>query len=146
MSGPRAGRRGALRPRAPDGGYATAELAVLLPALVLLLAVLLWGVQAGAAQLRCVDAAREGARAAARGEPAEAVREAALRAGPPGARVRVDEEGELVRVRVEARSVGPGRLGAALGVGVAAEAVARREPVPVLGPAGAAAGEGVAGG
>ncbi|MDP9241529.1 MAG: pilus assembly protein, partial [Actinomycetota bacterium] len=54
--------------RRSDGGSVTAELATALPVLVFLLAVALGAVGAVTAQLRCVDAAREGARAAARGE------------------------------------------------------------------------------
>ncbi|MFC5908210.1 TadE family type IV pilus minor pilin [Streptacidiphilus monticola] len=111
-----------------DAGYATAELAVVLPALVLLLGVLLWGAVAGAAQLRCVDAAREGARAAARGDPEPAVQAAVRAAAPPGARVVVSWSGDLVRVAVTARSAGPGGFGRALSVGVGATAVARVEP------------------
>jgi hypothetical protein len=102
----------------------TAEAAVAVPALVLLLGMLLWGLGAVAAQTRCGDAARAGARAAARGEPAAAVVAAARSAAPGGAEVRTDREGELYRVRVTARAPGPGPLA----VRVAAEAVARAEP------------------
>ena len=52
-----------------SGEAATAELAVALPALVLVLAVALAGLDLGVAQVRCVDAARVGARLLARGEP-----------------------------------------------------------------------------
>ncbi|GAA1259316.1 hypothetical protein GCM10009665_56790 [Kitasatospora nipponensis] len=103
----------------------TAETAVALPALVLLTAMLLWGVLAGAAQLRCIDAAAVGARAAARGE-ADAAERARVVA-PPGATVRVVEEAESVRVLVEAQCLGPGRLAAALSVRVSGLAVAARE-------------------
>src|SRR5882757_7128413 len=51
-----------------DGGYVTAEAAVVIPVLVTLTGLLIWGLMAGAAQVRCVDAARAGARAAARSE------------------------------------------------------------------------------
>ncbi|MFI7243238.1 TadE family type IV pilus minor pilin [Streptomyces qinglanensis] len=88
----------------------TAEAAVVIPALVLLVAGLLWGLMAAVARIQCVDAARAGARAAARGEPAEDVRRAARAAAPPGARVETAREGELVRVAVRARTVGPGPL------------------------------------
>ena len=53
--------------RQRDGGMATAELAVVLPTLVLVIAVGLTMVSVVLAQVRCVDAAREAARAAARG-------------------------------------------------------------------------------
>ena len=55
--------------RRGDGGMATAELAVVLPVLVLLVAAGLTAISVLLAQLRCVDGAREAARAAARGEP-----------------------------------------------------------------------------
>ncbi|WP_373313659.1 TadE family type IV pilus minor pilin [Kitasatospora xanthocidica] len=114
------GRRG-------DGGFVTAETAVVLPALVLLAAVLIWGVLAAAAQIRCVDAARVGARAAARGE-ADAV-DLARAAAPPGARVRVALAADTVRVDVDAPCAAPGGLGGLVAVRVGAAAVAAREDV-----------------
>ncbi|MFF7990426.1 TadE family type IV pilus minor pilin [Kitasatospora xanthocidica] len=116
------GRRG-------DGGFVTAETAVVLPALVLLAAVLIWGVLAAAAQIRCVDAARVGARAAARGE-ADAV-DLARAAAPAGARVRVALAADTVRVDVDAPCAAPGRLGGLVSVRVGAAAVAAREDVLV---------------
>ncbi|MDX3097529.1 TadE family type IV pilus minor pilin [Streptomyces sp. ME01-24h] len=88
-----------------DGGYVTAEAAVVIPSLVFLTALLLWGLAAAAAQIRCVDAARAGARAAARDEPDAAVLRTARTAAPTGAAVSVHRGGELVRVTVEARSL-----------------------------------------
>ena len=61
-----------------DRGTATAELAVVLPAVVLLAASGVWAVAAAAAQLRCVDAAGTGARALARGDPTAAVSRAVV--------------------------------------------------------------------
>ena len=112
--------------RRRDGGMATAELAVVLPALVLVIAAGLTMVSVVLAQVRCVDAAREAARAAARGEPAEAVRSAAVRRVPDGARVELDGTGDEVRVTVTARA---GRVGGLLPTfRVSASAVALREP------------------
>jgi hypothetical protein len=54
-------------------GAVTAEFAVALPAVVLLLGLLLAGSAAGLTQLRLEEAARAGARALARGEDAAAV-------------------------------------------------------------------------
>jgi hypothetical protein len=93
-----------------DRGYVTAEAAVVLPTLALFAMVLLWGLIAAAAQIQCVDAARAGARAAARSEPRSAALAAARSAAPRGARITFDHEGDLVRVRVEAPSAGPGLL------------------------------------
>lgn len=111
-------------PRRNDRGYVTVEAALAVPALVLLLGMLLWGLGAVGVQLRCADAARAGARAAARGEAAATVREVAEAAAPEGAVVRVVRDGPLLRVRIEARTLGPGPLA----VRVAREAVARAEP------------------
>ena len=105
----------------------TAETAVLLPVLVALMAVLVWGVLVGAAQIRCVDAAREAARAAARGDPPERVFAAARAAAPPGAEVAVSGQGSDVRVVVSARSQGPGVLGGVLSLQVSGTATALRE-------------------
>lgn len=49
--------------------------------------------------VRCVDAAREAARLAARGDT-EHARSAAERVGPPGARIRIDEGAGSVVVTV----------------------------------------------
>ncbi|WP_349636870.1 TadE family type IV pilus minor pilin [Streptomyces sp. 549] len=106
-----------------DSGQSTAETAVVVPCLVLLLAVLLWGLLAMGSKIQCLDAARAGARAAARAEDAQQVLSAAREVAPRGARVLVEREGPLVRVQVTARSVGPGPLSAE----VHGEAVARAE-------------------
>ncbi|MFG2195818.1 TadE family type IV pilus minor pilin [Streptomyces sp. NPDC048639] len=93
-----------------DAGYVTAEAAVVLPTLALFAVVLLWGLMAAASQIHCVDAARAGARAAARSEPRAATLAAARSAAPRGAEVSVTREDDLVRVRVEAATAGPGPL------------------------------------
>jgi hypothetical protein len=95
-----------LRGRRRDDGYVTAETAVVLPALVVLLGAALWAVAVAGAQVRCVDAARDGARAAARGEPDAAVVAAAKLAGPPDCDVEVTRVGDRVVVAVHAR-IGP---------------------------------------
>ncbi|WP_059010583.1 TadE family type IV pilus minor pilin [Streptomyces specialis] len=112
------------RDRRADGGYVTAESAIVVPALVLLLGMLLWALGAVGAQTRCGDAARAGARAAARGEDPDAVTGVARAVAPDGARIRVAREGELYRVSVEATTPGPGPLA----VPVSADAVAHAEP------------------
>ncbi|WP_414168419.1 TadE family type IV pilus minor pilin [Streptoverticillium reticulum] len=109
--------------RRSDGGYVTAEAAVVLPSLVLFGMALLWGLMAAAAQIQCVDAARAGARSAARSDPSSAAVAAARSAAPAGARIDVEHRGDLVRVRVEARAAGPGPLA----VRVSGEAVALAE-------------------
>ncbi|MFD3538913.1 TadE family type IV pilus minor pilin [Streptomyces sp. NPDC058662] len=106
-----------------DRGYVTAEAALVIPALVLFAALLVWALMAAAAQIRCVDAARAGARAAARSEPAEVALAAARQAAPAGAEVELERAGDLWRVRVTARAPGP----AALPLRIGARAVALAE-------------------
>jgi TadE-like protein len=109
-------------------GSVTAETAVVLPALTVVLALVLWAVAAITAQLACVDAARTAARALARGEQHAAVRVAAQQAAPSGASVALGTSSDHVVAEVSA-TVGVtlpaiGRIG----VPVHAHAVAAREP------------------
>ncbi|WP_405916503.1 TadE family type IV pilus minor pilin [Streptomyces sp. NBC_00728] len=134
----RSPRAASLRSRwAPrrDGGFVTAEAAVVLPSLVLVGMALVWALLAASAQIQCVDAARAGARSAARQDAPDAVLATARRAAPPGARVTVNREADLVRVRVGARTPGP----AALSLELSDEAVALAEET-VGEPAGATPG------
>jgi Flp pilus assembly protein TadG len=77
-----------------DGGMVTAELAACLPVLVLLLAVAVSAVTVADARVRVQDAAREAARAAARGDPAAAHSLAGQAA--PGVSVHITAAGEQV--------------------------------------------------
>ena len=102
----------------------TAELAVALPAVVVLLVVVLVLATSVGTQLRCADAARTGARVAALGEGPGAV-EAARVAGA-GARVEVAHDGDWVTVTVSrAVTSGPLRAGS---LRASAAAVAWAEP------------------
>lgn len=114
----------ALQQKHTNRGSVTAELAVLLPVLTLLLALIVTGAQIGLMQLRVSEAAYAGARAAARGEP-EAAAVIAQRTAGPAARATVNRDGGYVSVRVEA-SVDAG-LAALLGGAVSATASARAE-------------------
>jgi hypothetical protein len=105
----------------------TVETAVAFPALVLLLAIAIWGVSAAAAQVACVDAARAGARAAARGEPLPEVRAAAGRTAPRGASVWIHRDARFTRVVVRATLVPPVR-GLFPSLRLRAQAVAATEP------------------
>ncbi len=112
-----------------DRGMATVEAAIALGALVLVFVVVLAGLGAVVARVRCVDAAGEAARRAARDDGVGA---GELAAGlPSGAEVSVAVEGDTVRVRVALPPLG----GALRGLRVTAEAVAAREP-SVAGPTG----------
>ncbi|UUN31314.1 pilus assembly protein TadE [Streptomyces sp. FIT100] len=88
----------------------TAEAAVAVPALVVFTMALVWALVAAAAQIQCVDAARAGARAAARSEPETAALAAARSAAPQGAHISLKRDGDLWRVRVDAPAPGPGAL------------------------------------
>ncbi|MFC6064741.1 TadE family type IV pilus minor pilin [Streptomyces ochraceiscleroticus] len=106
----------------------TAEAAAVIPTLVLVVAMLLWGLMAACAQIQCVDAARAGARAAARSEPEGATLATARATAPRGARVALRREGDLVRVRVEAAAPALGPLAMTLrgeAVALAEETVGR---------------------
>lgn len=92
--------------RRPSGsrGSATAETAVLLPVLVVVLAAAVWVLACLAAQLKCLDAARAAARAAARGDTGVVVRDIAQRLAPADAAVRVSSGDGTVRVLVTAQA------------------------------------------
>ena len=80
------------------------------------------GVTAVSMQVRCVDAAREAARLAARGDERSAV-EAARRIAPGGARVQVRRDGDFLVATVVAHSKVLPKLD------IAAEAVSAAEPL-----------------
>lgn len=92
--------------RLPSRGSVTAETAAMLPALMVVLAAALWAVQAVEAQLECVDAARAGARAAARGEPLDQVRNLVQAATRPGAQISLARGPDVTTVEVGVE-VGP---------------------------------------
>lgn len=85
----------------------TAELAAVLPAVVLVLTVALNALALGIDQIRVVDAARIAARGASRGDDPAAVRAVVARAAPAGATVTVMRQADLVEVRVSSPVPGP---------------------------------------
>lgn len=85
-----------------DRGSVTAETAVVLPVLLVVLAVAVWVLVAVSGQLRCADAAGAGVRSAARGESAAAVRAVVQATAPDGATVQVHRRGDQVEVVVTA--------------------------------------------
>lgn len=119
------GRRwlGRLRGPGRDRGAFTAELAAGLPALMLLLLTGLTMVSAVAAQIRCVDAAREGALVASRGGPGA---EHAARIAPANAAISLVQGKDTVTVTV--RAPVPLLGGNLPAITVRAAAVAAREP------------------
>ena len=112
-------------------GAVTAELALGIPLLLAVVVALVWLLAVGAGQVRVVDAAREAARALARGDDqASAVARAQQVAGE-GSRVTVVSTGAQVRVLVTRDVDGPGGLLDALpGASLSSEAVAAVEEAP----------------
>ncbi|MEN5076207.1 TadE family type IV pilus minor pilin [Isoptericola cucumis] len=90
----------------PQRGAVTAELAVGLPVVVLLLVAVLSLTAASTAQMRALDAARAGARAYAIGEDDAAVRQTVARVGGDDAQLGVSRDDTWVRVTVTRPVVG----------------------------------------
>jgi hypothetical protein len=86
-----------------EHGMVTAEFAVVLPAVVFVLGLSLGAMGLALDQIRCVDAARAGARAASAGESQSAVIQLTRRAAPAAALVSLNTSGDLVRVSVVSR-------------------------------------------
>mgnify|MGYP006891164735 CR=1 FL=1 len=93
------GRRGSA-PRG-DLGSVTAEVAVAVPTVVVVLAACLGGIAASAVQLRAQDAAADAARVLARGDSA-AMAQQHVSGAVGGAGLRVDRTGDLVCATVTA--------------------------------------------
>ena len=92
--------------RARDGGAVTAELAIGMVSVLALLGLVLALVAAGVAQIRCTDAARAGARAAALGDDDEAVALVVRRSAGGGASATVARAGGWVDVTVHVPVLG----------------------------------------
>lgn len=86
----------------------TAEVAVALPSLILLLALLLGAATAGLTQLRLEEAARAGAREVVRGEPTEQVQATVRKLAGPQSLLEVAERGAWTTVTVGSRVSLPG--------------------------------------
>jgi hypothetical protein len=108
-----------------DRGAVTVEAALALCSLAVFLALAIGSVAAVAGTVRCVDAARELARLAARGEP-DRGREVAAALAPGGARFELARDGDTVVAEVSVDLMRPlplrigGRAAAALEPGVEA--------------------------
>lgn len=85
----------------------TAELALTLPAVVLVLVVCLSALAWGVDQVRCVDAARVAVRELARGESSVRATGDARRTAPEGANIAVSRAGGDVTVTVTAPTPTP---------------------------------------
>lgn len=114
-----------------ERGAATAELVMVLPVLVAVTIGLVWLLSVAAAEVRTVDAARETARALARGDDRAEATDRGIRVGATGTRVSVQATGDQVVATARARVRGPGGLFRFLpGVTVHARAVAVAEESP----------------
>ena len=139
---PPGGHGSQLRPGGAGGsclGAVTAEFAVALPAVILLLALLLAASAAGVTQLRLEDAARAGARALARGDSAADVDGIVRRLAGRTAGAAVAADGEWISLTVSGRV--PGTIGALLPWTLSARAWARRESAQASGFVRAMVGE-----
>lgn len=85
-----------------ESGMATAELAMVIPAMLLVLAMALTGLALASDQIRCVDAARAAARAASRGDDSAVVKAIATDLTPSGTDVVVSPGSDRVVVTVTA--------------------------------------------
>lgn len=114
-------------PEAPPAqrGSVTAEVAVVLPALVVLLALLLGTAHVGIAQLRLEEAARAGAREAMRGEGADRVESTVQRLAGEHATTTVTSGSGWTTVEVRASVDGP--LVGSIGLELRASASGREE-------------------
>lgn len=86
-----------------DTGTATAEFAVVMPAIVLLVIMLTGAAAVGFSQLRAFDAARSAAREIARGEPQAAVIDEAKKHAGDASSVTVRSDGGYSQVTVTIR-------------------------------------------
>lgn len=117
-----------IRARPADGerGSVTAELATGLPMVIFLLALLLTLASASGAQMRALDAARAGARAAAIGETSAGISAAVTRVGGDDAAASLAREGSWVTVTVSKPIAGVGVI--RLPLRISASATAWAEP------------------
>ena len=122
----RVGRRA--QPRV-ERGAVSAEAAVVIPLLVALTLGLVWLVTLAVTQVRVVDAARETARAAARGDADGVAITHGHEVAPSGAEISVARSGGDVVAEVAVEVRGPGGLfGFLPAVPVTSRAVAAEEP------------------
>lgn len=100
--------RGSSRRR--DDGSVTAEAAIVLPLVAAFALVLVWMISVGIAQVQVVDAARDAARALARGDDEAIAVQVAERTAPDHAMVSSSRTGDTVTVTVSSHQDAPGWL------------------------------------
>jgi len=90
------------QPTRSQRGAVTAEVAIALPILLTLLFLGVWLIGVVTANIRCIDAARDVARAVARGEPPETAQEIGRRTAPANATITITRTNSDVQVTVTA--------------------------------------------
>jgi hypothetical protein len=99
------------RPRSRhQTGSVTAEAAVVLPIVAAFALTLIWMISVVVAEVRAVDAARDAARAVARGDGVAAAVAQARNTSPDGSHVTISRHGDLVTARVSFAARPPGWL------------------------------------
>ena len=88
-------------PQPSERGAVTAELAITLPVLLSLLLLGIWSIGLVILNIQCIDAARDVARAVARGEPPDQAKAIGHRAIPTGT-ITISREGPDIHVTVTA--------------------------------------------
>lgn len=143
----RAGERGRRPARqsarcSGDGGMVTVEMAAALPVLMVLVLTGVYAVRVVDARVQCLDAAREVARAAARGDNSAAARGRSLAGSSAVVTVSMSADSAIGRVSL---AVHPGWSGLPA-VTVVETATAAREVRPGVAPAGVRTGQAGVGG
>ncbi len=114
-----------------ERGAVTAETVMVLPMLLAVTAGMMWLLAVGGGQLRMIDAARETARALARGDDRASAIALGARIAPEGARIAVTRSGDRFTVAAVGAVRGPGSLFDFVpAVQLRAESVALVEEVP----------------
>lgn len=96
--------------RRDETGTVTAETAMVLPVFAAFVLSLIWLISVGYAQVRVIDAARDAARAVARGESDEQARALAQKSAPHDAITSIARSATTADVTVRAAASPPGWL------------------------------------
>lgn len=116
------------QPRSSERGAVTAELAITLPVLLSLLLLGIWSIGLVILNIQCIDAARDVARAVARGEPPDQAIAIGHRTIPTGT-ITISREGPDIHVTVTASPThNPPLLSALAPAHLTAHATLQSEP------------------